>query len=458
MADIAILRRKPASTDVVPREEPDLLDDGAYATDTGRAGRVGLWALAIGFGGFLLWAAVAPLDEGVPAPGLVSIDTKRKTVQHLTGGIVREVLVKEGDPVKEGQVLVRLDGATAKANYESSHQRYLGLRVVESRLLAERSGSAKITFHPDLVAESKDPTLAAQMATQEQLMATRRTQLTADLQSLNEQIRGQQESVKAYQEILASRRQQLAILAEQLRNLRPLVQEGYATRNQQSDLERLVADVNSAIADALGNMMRARSAIADLNQRITSRQQDFRKEVGGNLADVSRELVSEGDKMRALKADLDRIEIRSPATGQVVSLAVQTAGGVITPGQKIMDVVPADEPLLLEAHVAPNYIDRVRPGLAVDVRFSAFAHTPTLVVDGKVISVSKDAISDPGANQPPYYLARVAVTPEGYRKLGNRQLQPGMATEIVIRTGERSLLTYLMAPVTKRVAGSMKEE
>ena len=166
---------------------------GASApADTGRAARIGLWALGLGFGGFLLWAGLAPLDEGVPSHGMVAIDTKRKAVQHLSGGIVKAVLVKEGDVVKEGQTLIQLDEATARANHEAVRQRYLGLRAMQGRLLAEQGGAGSISWHPDLKAEASDPLIQSQMTTQEQLFRSRRAALQGDLQGIEESIRGQE--------------------------------------------------------------------------------------------------------------------------------------------------------------------------------------------------------------------------------------------------------------------------
>lgn len=433
------------------------LTDGSLQADSGRAGRVGLWALGIGFVGFLIWAGFAPLDEGVAAQGMVAIDTKRKAVQHLTGGLVKDVLVREGENVKEGQVLIKLDEATARANNEASRQRYLSLRAMQARLLAEQSGSRTITYHPDLVAGSTDPLIKSQMMTQEQLLTSRRAALAADLQSLNEQIQGQEASIRAYDSMQESRKSQLALLNEELKNTRGLVAEGYAPRNRQLELERAVADANASLAELMGNSLRARRSIGDLRARIISRQQEYRKEIETQMADVSREVLAEAEKYRALQNDLARVEIKAPATGQVVGLTVQTSGGVIQSGQKLMDIVPNDEPLLLEARVQPNFIDRVHAGLPVDIRFAAFAHSPTMVVDGKVMSVSGDLLTDP-ANNVSYYLARVAVTPEGLKKLGKRQMQPGMPTEVIFKTGERSLLTYLLGPLSKRMAASMKEE
>ena len=420
-------------------------------------GRIGLWALLIGFGGFLLWAALAPLDEGVPAQGTVAIDTKRKAVQHLSGGIVEEVLVGEGDEVKEGQLLIKLDSAVARSNHEAVRQRYLGLRAMQGRLLAEQAGQTSIAFHPDLVAASSDPLIRQQMQNQEQLFMTRRSLLRSDLQSIEENIQGQEGLLQSYKSMLENRNNQLRLINEELGQLRGLVKEGYAPRNRQLEMERMVSDSGSAIADLQGNTVRALRTIGELRQRALSRKQEHRKEVETQLADVSREVLSDNEKLYSVANDLERTEIKAPASGQVVGLAVQTVGGVVQPGQKLMDIVPKGAPLLLEAHVAPHLIDRVHTDLPVDVRFSSFANSPQLVVDGRVVSISADLLTEPQTNVP-YYLARVQVTPDGLKHLGKRQLQAGMPVEVIFKTGERSMLTYLLHPLTKRMAASMTEE
>jgi len=434
-------------------------DDGPRASsDTRAVARTGLWILALGFGGFLLWAGLAPLDEGVPTMGMVALDTKRKTVQHLSGGIVKEVLVQEGQQVKEGQALLRLDGAVAKANFEAVRQRYLGFRAMQSRLFAEQAGQGVIDFHPDVKAALNDPLIQQQVSTQQQLIQARRAALAADLQGIEESMQGLKEQLGSYQNILVQRRSQLALLTEELNNTRGMVKEGYAPRNRQLELERMVAESNAAIADLTGNSLRVTRQVAELGQRSLARKQEYRKEIESQLADVTREVQSDAEKFVAVTADLNRMEIKAPANGQVVGLSVQTVGAVLQPGQKLLDVVPDQQTLLLEAHIPPHLIDKVQTGLMADIRFNAFAHSPQLVVDGKVLSVSGDLLSDPQQPQFSYYLARVQVTPSGMKTLGARQMQPGMPAEIVIKTGERSLLTYLLHPLTKRMAASMKEE
>ena len=430
---------------------------GQPPSNTGRAARIGLWTLGVGFGGFLLWAALAPLDEGVPSHGMVTIDTKSKPVQHLTGGIVKQVMVREGDVVKEGQTLLELDEAVARSNYEAVRQRYLGLRAMQGRLIAEQTGAAKVEFHPDLKAAASDPLIRTHMQTQEMLFQSRRAALKADLQGIEEGIQGQQALLQAYEGMSANRRSQLALLQDELKNTRELVKEGYAPRNRQLELERAQAENQTSIAETQGNIMRARHSISEFRQRAIARQQEYRKEVETQLSDITREVQSDVEKLVAVKADLERMEIKSPAAGQVVALAVQTPGAVVQPGQKLMEVVPEGEALILEIRIEPHLIDKVHAGLLTDVRFTAFSHSPQLVVEGKLASVSRDLLRDPQTGVS-YYLGRVVVTAEGMKVLGNRRIQPGMPAEVIVKTGERSLLTYLLNPLTKRLAASLKEE
>jgi protease secretion system membrane fusion protein len=297
------------------------------------------------------------------------------------------------------------------------------------------------------------------MLTQQQLHATRRTALAADVQSMEEAIRGQEASIQAAQGMTQSRRAQRDIITEQLNNIRGLVKDGYAPRNQQLDLERQLAEVNTALTDLQGIQNRAKQSVAELRQRIVSRQQDYRKEMEAQLTDVTREVQAEESRFRAVASDLSRTEIRSPAAGQVVGLTYQTVGGVIPPGQRILDVVPDNDALVLEARIAPHLIDAVKPGLKTDVRFSAFAHSPQLVVEGEVLSVSADVLTEQtAAGTMAFFLARVQITPDGMKALGRHQMQPGMPAEVIILTGQRTVLTYLLHPLTRRMAASMKEQ
>lgn len=442
--------------------ETDQQENNQLQVDTNSPIRWGASILAIGLGGFLLWAALAPLDEGVPAQGVVSIDTKRKLVQHLSGGIVKEVRVKEGQLVKTGDVLLTLDNAAAKARYEEVRQKYVGDRALENRLLAEQTGAKSIQFHEYLQKNRDDILVQQHMHNQEMLLNSRRAALSADLQIIEESIHGQEAQILGLSGVLDSRRTQLVLINAQLTGIKELTQEGYAPQNQQRDLEVRIAQLTGDIADSQSSMLKAKHSIAELRQRSLLRKEENRKEVDTQMSQVRMEVDVNADKLKSLSDDLDRMEIRSPVDGQVVGLQFQTIGSVIQSGQKILDVVPLDEGLLLEVKVAPHLIDRLHAGQDADIRFASFANSPQLAVEGQVQSISKDLLTEPNMNpsQPgaSYYLARVTVTPKGLKTLDGRILQSGMPAQVIIKTGERTLLTYLLHPFMKRMSASLKEE
>ncbi len=371
---------------------------GEEYRDTRSTVKLGIWILLVGFGGFLLWAAFAPLDEGVPCSGVVSIATKRKVVENMRGGRVEKVNVREGQMVQQGEVLIMLDTQSARARYDEVHQHYLGMRATADRLQAEMRGAASISFHKDLLNDPDRQLAERNMMNQRQLFLSRRA-------SLN-------------------------IMNEQRAAIASLVRDGYAPLNQQHELELKIFEFKSGTA--------------------------------GQLAQVQLEVEADAEKTRALAGELADTEVRSPASGQVVGLQVQTVGAIIQPGQKIMDIVPLHEGLLIDTKVAPHLIDSIKKGLPVNVSFSSFSHSPQLVVQGVVESLSKDIVTEPQVNPAmpgaTYYLARISVTPEGIKSLGKREMQPGMPVQVVIKTGERSLLTYLVDPLIKRIEVSMKEE
>ena len=430
--------------------------------DTTSPIRWGIFVLFLGLGGFLLWATLAPLDEGVPSQGTVSIDTKRKVVQHQTGGIIREVRVKEGQMVQAGEVLLTFDDSMINGRLAEIRQHYIGLRATEGRLQAEQTGAAKIQFHQDLIKLASDPIVQQHMHNQEMLLAARRSGLAAELQGFEESIQGQFAQIQGLNGVLQSRKSQHELINAQLESIRGLVQEGYAPKNQQQDLELKLVQSVGDIADAQSNIIKSQRAIAELRQRALARKGEYRKEVETQMAQVQSEVDADAQKLQASVEEFGRMQVRSPVSGQVVGLQFQTVGSVVQPGQKILDVVPLNEGLLLEAKIAPHLIDRIHTGQEADVRFSSFANSPLLAVEGRVESISHDLLTEPNMNtdQPgaTYYLARVALTPEGMNKLGHHVLQPGMPVQIIIKTGERTLLTYLLHPFIKRIASSLKEE
>lgn len=423
--------------------------------------RAGVWLLLLGLSGSLAWAGFAPLDEGVPTDGTVSIETNHRVVQHLTGGMVSKILVREGQEVRQGDVLLTLDEQNTRARFEEVRQRYLGLRAQESRLMAEKSGLATIRFHDDLLQHQDDPLIRQHMLNQTQLLQARRAALSADVAAKRESIAGQKALIDGYRGMLESQRAQLALLQEQLSSIRDLVRDGYAPRVQQNELEQKVALLQGQIAGVQGDLLRSQKMILELNQQIVIRQQSEQKEIDTDMAQVKLQVEADAEKFKALTEDLGRTLLRAPASGQVVGLQVHTVGAVIQPGQNVMDIVPMDEPLIIDARIQPHLIDKVHAGQTADVRFATFADAPQLLAEGKLVSISRDLVTSQGGGeiQPSsYYLARISLTAKGMQSLGGRRLQPGMPVQVVIKTGERSLLTYWLHPFTKRIAASMKEE
>ncbi len=444
-----------------PLEATDKIVHLDHYTNNFSAVRGGAWLLVVGLIGFLIWAAFAPLDEGVPTEGIVSIETNHKAVQHLSGGIVGQLLVKEGQEVQQGDVLLKLDENNVKARYQEIRQRYFGLRAQESRLVAEKRGKPSISFHEHLLKNEADPFIQQHMINQSQLLQARQSALAGDIASKLESISGQRAMVEGYQGVLESHQSQLSLLQEQLNGIRELVKEGFAPRNQQNDLEQKVAHTYGEIASAKANILRSNKAILELTQQINTRQQIEKKEVDTEMAQVKLQVESDAEKYKALQEELARTTLFAPASGQVAGLQIHTVGGVIQPGQKIMDIVPANEPLIIDAQIQPHLIDKIHVGQDADVRFSTFSNTPQLLVEGKLVTISKDLFTKPATALDAgitYYLARISVTPQGLKDLAGRRLQPGMPVQVVIKTGERTLLTYLLHPLTKRIAASMTEE
>ena len=415
------------------------------------------WLLVVaGFGGFMAWAATAPLDAGVPSPGTVVVSGNRKAVQPMIGGKIAELAVKDGDIVKAGQVLVRFDDTQARSQFDVARGQWFSTSAVEARLVAERTGQAQIQFPEELRQEKADPRAANAMALQSQLFATRRRSLESDLNVLRESIRGLEAQLQGIEESSRARREQMRLLSEEIERQRDLVKDGFLARNRLSEQERALAAVMGAIAEDAGNLGRTRQQIAELRARMLSREQDFRKEIESQLTDVQRDAASLTSRLQALQFELVNTEIKSPADGIVVGLAVHTIGGVVPAGAPMMEIVPGDEPLKIEAQVAPHLIDKVHPDLDVDILFPAFNQATTPHIPGRVVQVSADVLVEPKQGIP-YFKATVEVTPEGMKQLRHYQIRAGMPAEVFIRTGERTMLNYLLKPLADRLNRALTE-
>lgn len=428
---------------------------------TDRPLRWGFWLLVVGLGLLLAWAIWAPLGQGVPASGSVVIETRRKTIQHPSGGVVMAVRVREGQQVSQGEVLIEINDTQARAALESARQTYFGQLATQARLAAEQHMAAAVTFPQELLLLQEEPWARDLVLAQRTLFATRRASFTAELAAMQQSLQSTRLQLDGVEKSLQTKQQQAQLQARQLQSVQTLSAEGFAPRNQVLQMEQSQLDLRAAVEDLKVLRERLQTSISEVGLRMEVQRQNQFKDIGAQLADVQRELRVSRERLLVAQEELERTQLRAPVAGQVVGLTVTDTGGVISAGQRLMDVVPQGESLLIDARIPPHIIDRVQAGQAVDIRFATFANTPQLVVPGHIVSLSGDALSDPAgfqSNSGTYYLARVAVDPQGHQILGARTLRPGMPVEVLVRVGERSLLQYLLHPLVKRMAASMKEE
>ncbi|HNC51001.1 MAG TPA: HlyD family type I secretion periplasmic adaptor subunit [Accumulibacter sp.] len=457
---IKLFRRKSTADDITDVSDVSERKPALPGVDINheRASRIGWLVLAVGFGGFLLWAALAPLDQGVPANGQVVVTGNRKTVQNLGAGLVQAIFVKDGDEVRSGDILVRLDPTNARSQYEMAHGQWLATKAAEARLLAEAQGRSEIDFPDELLKEREDPRAASAMALQTQLLRSRQAGLKAELGALNNTLAGLQSSAKGIEESKRAKEEQARLLLEELKGLRDLAADGYLPRNRLSEQERLLAQLNGAISEDLGNLGRTRQSIGETRMRLVARQQEYDKEVEKDLVDAQKEVSSLDSRLKGLAFDLANTEVRAPSEGIIVGLNVHTVGGVLAQGTQLMDVVPKNEPLRIDVQIPTTLIDKVKLASPVEITFPAFNQKTTPQIPGEFVQVAADATTDPQGKIPPHYRGQVVVTADGMQKLKTHEIKAGMPAEVFIKTGERTLLNYLFKPLMDRWKSALTEE
>ena len=426
-------------------------------TDDRRLRIVGLLILLVIFGVFGTWAAVAKLASAALAPGVVTVEGYRKTVQHLEGGIVKEILVRDGDLVEPGDVLLRLDETQVKSKLEIARSRYFAAVALEARLLAEREQAEEIGFPQELQDyREQDTRVAETMAIQHQVFEARRAALVSEAEILEQRIEQLNEQIRGLEGLTAAKQRRIESYREEIRDLTKLFKRGLGDRLRLREMERAANELEGEQADHRAAIASARVKIGETRLQMLQLKQEFQKEVVAELRQVQTEIFDLQEQLRALNDTVARTEIQAPARGAVVGMGVHTVGGVISPASPILDIVPRDEELVVEARVQPTDIDNVYPGLEADVRFSAFKSRTTPVVQGAVETVSADRLTDDDGQ--PYYLARIAVAEGELERLGELKVLPGMPAEVMIKTGERTFVDYLLQPILDGLNRSFREE
>ncbi|MEQ9769867.1 HlyD family type I secretion periplasmic adaptor subunit [Pectobacterium jejuense] len=425
--------------------------------DEKRAVRLGWLLVLAGFGGFLLWALFAPLDKGVMVNGSVVISGNRKVVQHNQGGIVDKIQVKDGDRVEAGQILLTLNEVDARSASEGLDGQYLQLVAREGRLLAEQQRLSDMVMTSRLQPLAEKSEMRVITTLQRDLLHSRQQSLKLEAEGMRSSIAGMEASLSAQRQVMSSKQKQRETLEQQLQGLRSLAAENYVPRNKMLENERLLAQLNGDIAQLAGDINRTRRDIEQQTLLIAQRQQEYDKEVNSELADVRALLSDVGSKKEKADFNLANIQMRAPVSGTVVGLKVFTEGGVIAPGQTLLEIVPDDQPLLVDARLPVELVDKVWPGLSVELQFVAFNQSTTPRVAGTVELLSADRLLDERDGSP-YYSLRVQVDEAGKRALEGLEVKPGMPVQGFVRTGERSFVNYLFKPLMDRLHLALTEE
>lgn len=415
--------------------------------------------IAITFVLFLVWAFTAPIDSGAVVNGVVVVKGSRKTVQHPQGGVVESIHVREGDQVKQGDVLVQINPLNVDANLRQAEFEFIQALAAHSRLLAERSDRSEIAWDPDLgnFRHSTEQVNEAKRL-QQALFLSRQREIRAARAIFAEREAGLRQQLAEKQKVLALRSSQIAPIEQDAQSVRRLAQGGFVPRSRANEAERAAAEAQAGIATLQADIAGVQTNLSNNQLELGRAQTAFIREVDAELSEVQKRKETLRASVQSLRFDHSLTSLRAPVSGTVVGLKAHTRGGVITSGQIVMEIVPDQEPLIVEAAVPPHQIDKVRSGMSVDMRFSAFNRITTPVVPGSVMLVGADRLP-PAPPQFPeeHYHIKIDITPAGQALLHQHKILPGMPVEVVIKGGERSFVSYMLKPLVDRFARSFKE-
>ncbi|MEM6914164.1 MAG: HlyD family type I secretion periplasmic adaptor subunit [Pseudomonadota bacterium] len=413
--------------------------------------------LFITFGVFGGWAAVAKLDSAVVAPATISLEGNRRVVQHFEGGIVEEILVEEAKVVEEGDVLLRLNSIEARSNLEVFSTRLNVARLVEARLVAERGLHGNVEFPADALSGGSDvvkSALSDQMDLfngRRGILASQQKILTARVEQINVQIKGLELQKSAFDRRIAN-------LTPMVERMRTGAENGNIQRNQLAQREDQLIELEANLGQVISDIAQAQASIGETELQVLQLEQEYRERAGTELEQIRAEISELGERRKVATDVLERTEIRSPGSGAIQNLKVSTVGSVVRPGDVLMELVPEDEELIINARVAPIDVDNVAPGLSTEVRFTAFKAKLIPIMLGSVETVSADVITPDNPNEPPYYLARITVDENDVPEEFKDRITAGMPADVVITTGERTVANFIVSPLTDAIRKSMIEE
>ncbi|MFH5926245.1 HlyD family type I secretion periplasmic adaptor subunit [Roseomonas xinghualingensis] len=423
---------------------------------TGRPVALGL-AVLLAFGGGLgAFSVLVPLSEAAIAPGVIKAEGSRRTVAHLEGGIVREILVRDGNAVRAGQLLMRLEDVQAASNQDALQAQRWALLAQDSRIAAEIAGAAEIAFAPALV-QANEARATEAMNGQRVLFASRQASLRSQLQVLESRILQHQAVGTSAEAQLQSQRRQLELLQREEADVRGLVRQGLERMPRLLALQRQLASTEGTIADLVSQIERARAMVAEAQAQIRQVMDQRLQEVTTEGREVRIKLADVEEKLRAAADVSARHEILAPEDGTVLNIRFFNPGAVVRPGEPVMELVPARDKLIAEVQVAPHDIDVVHAGLQAEVRLPAFKQRLVPFLNGEVTVVAGDVTSEERTMRE-YYRVRIAIDEEQLARLENVELRAGMPVEAQIQIGERSFLRYMIQPILDSFHRAFREQ
>ncbi len=417
----------------------------------------GLFWIVLIFAGFGGWAATASISSAVIAQGSITVDSKRKQVQHLEGGIVGKLMVRDGDVVKAGDTLVMLDATRPRSMLAIIMSSLRKEMASEARLIAERDGSAAVTYPADLLADKTQPDVAGQIASQDAIFQARRSSLSGEVSILEQRLAQLADEVTGLKAQRDSKQRQMEFIADELKGLKQLMAIGQTTKPRMLALERQAAALQGEEGELLSSIARSDKNLGETRLEIIQREKMFQKTVTEELEAVQSRLRDLQERAVAARDVLARINITAPVGGTVVNMSMHTVGAVIKAGETIVEIVPGKDSLIAEVSIRPQDIDNVTLDQEAGIRLLAFKQRTTPLLHGKVSYVSADSLQNP-VTQQQYYVARIDVPDEEIARLGKLKLQPGMQLEVMIRTGDRTAFQYLIQPIVDSVNRAWREE
>jgi HlyD family type I secretion membrane fusion protein len=430
------------------------IDNIDHASDWRRPAAVGYALIIFTFVILGGWSAFAKLDSAVTAPGSVATETNRKAVQHLEGGIISEILVKEGQWVNEGQVLFRLDPTQAQASFEVQQSQLDYLLAQEARLVAERDGLDTIKW-PGELSSSNRPNVERAVADQLKQFAERHASLSGQVDLLKSKIEQYTKEIEGLTLEREGTTGQLKYIEEELGDLNVLLKDSLVQKSRVLALDREKSRLEGVIGRSTADEAKARSAISEADLQIRQTRTKFAEDVAASILDVRQKISDVREKSRVARDVFRRLDIVAPVTGSAQNLKVFTVGGVIKAGDTLLEIVPDHDSLIIQAHISPHDMDVVSPGMLAEVRFTSFQSSVVPIISGHLKSVSRDRLLDDVTHQP-YFLANVVAEdiPEAIRK----RLVAGMPADLIFPTGERTVLTYLVRPLKDRMSTAFREK